>query len=141
MPASLSNGTLTVSLDINWDMMRNEELIVDRVRTIGGRAADKVWASFKKFRFSMSNIPSSDAGLINEWWEGTDVLDFEFDNYISSIYISNQGQPFQGLPKPYYNEWNGNLILDVIRGGDTYEILSNVGDGILSDLGEIIKGG
>ena len=112
--AYLTDGVNSISLDIGWGIIREGELIRSTTRGIGGRQSSFKWADYNVFRVPLSNAPSSDASLINEWWRNTTELTFYLDTTSYASYLTGNTQPFQRLARPYNDEWDGNLIIEMI---------------------------
>ena len=110
----LTDGTITVSLEIDWGIRRQAVNILNTSRTVGGRDQRYFWANFQTFNIPLSNVPSSDAAQINEWWRSTDELTLYFDSTSYQTYITGNTQPFQQLVKPYQIEWNGVIPIERI---------------------------
>lgn len=111
---SLSDSTITVSLDVDWEFQHNAQLIIERDLTVGGAAVDKLWSRFDAFELPISYLQSSDADLINEWWRDTEQLVFNFDGSCYDVRITNEDQPFRSLNRPYQDLWQGTIIIQTI---------------------------
>ncbi len=110
----LHSSVTTITFDVDWEASRNTELLLNEVRTIGGKEANQLWSVVDGFVLPVQNIPSSDGRVINDWWMNTTQLSLFVETDIYSVYITSQQQPFQGLPKPYQTEWEGTIELGVI---------------------------
>lgn len=110
----LTDGTITVSLDIDWELQRRATNILNTSRTVGGRDQRYFWNNFPAFSIPLSNVPSSDAGQINTWWKDTNELTLFFDSTSYQTHITGNAQPFQQMVKPYQDQWNGNIQIERI---------------------------
>ena len=117
----LHDGTITVSLDINWEFIQKQTNIANSHRTIGGRESNYLWGSFQNFEVLISNVPSSDAAQMNEWWMDSTQLIFVYEGRTSvtaatsvDVFLTSQSQPFMSLSPPYFDEWTGTLAIEEI---------------------------
>jgi hypothetical protein len=111
---TLSDGTRTISFDPEWTADRNDELIINTARSLGGRESTFLWGTIDRFRFPIEYSTTSDAALMNEWWiDQTDLFLF-FDSTSYDARIINDSQPFQSLNKPYGTHWTGTILIDVL---------------------------
>lgn len=107
----LTDATITVSLDTDYDFQLNAELIVSRDSAIGGTLSQYLWGKHERFTVPLRYLSGNDAAQLNEWWADTDELVFYYDSTSYDVYIINQERPVQSLEKPYQDTWQGDLEL------------------------------
>jgi hypothetical protein len=110
----LTDEAITVILDIEWSLQRLEQQIRYESVGFGGRLSEKLWGDFEAFQVPVLNIPTSDAMIINEWFETQKQLYFYFDQSTSQVLITNLEPPFMLDSAPYHNEHNGFIRLEQI---------------------------
>lgn len=112
----LSDGSITVSLDISWNSAVPTNLIFSRDQTIGGKDSYTLWSSFDVWDLSVRWFPGSDAAQLNEWWRNSRTLTFVFEPETGqpthSVKIVGGVQPFTQLEKPYNDLFSGVISLE-----------------------------
>lgn len=114
MYLSSSGGTITVSLDATYQFQDQSELIINREISIGGKESQKLWGTITKFDVPLRYVVDSDASQINEWWDDNEQLAFNFDGTSYEVRIINGDRPIQSMVRPYQDECEGHVILNVI---------------------------
>ena len=101
------------------NISRPEEILRKNTFTIGGRLAQFYEEKLDtKVNLDLTFMTTSDASLINQWWTdqtAITVVDDFLDVSSGSFFITNQGQPFRQLHRPYNNMWRGGLTLEQLK--------------------------
>lgn len=103
-----------IDLYPEWDMKREDKKIEDTHRTrSGGRFVYK-WGQYSRTKFSLTDVNSSDASLINSWWENNVELLFTQDSgtTVSSVQLVNGQIPMHSYMKPYDDLYSGDIELE-----------------------------
>lgn len=81
----------------NWDYTENEEIIKHLHTTIGGQTSQFKYSNFFKFEIGLFAIPTSQADLINFWWDNKVNLVYRPDtsdsNLVYIVRLVNQSKP------------------------------------------------
>ena len=107
----LTDLTITVSLDTDFEFQLTAELLVSRNSAVGGTLSQKLWGGYEQFNVPLRYLSGSDALQLNEWWADTDELVFYYDQTSYNVYIVNQTTPIGSLERPYQDTWEGTLEL------------------------------
>lgn len=109
MTDTLTDGTTTITLEIDREANLNSSLLINASKSIGGNDTSYLWHEKTNFQFPIKYIISSEASVINDWWRDSVELDLYFDSTSYDVYLMGQSQPFKSMSKPYNAEWNGIL--------------------------------
>ncbi len=110
---------LTVYPD--WSLLTRERAAALQHRTREGRLKRFRWSSAFEFQLPLRWLSSSEAGVLNWWWEAQLNLAFTLDTSESeSVFICrivNPSQPVGKRMRPYPDRWAGRLELAGINPG------------------------
>lgn len=110
----LSDGTITVSMDVGWRTEQNHTMINPGENAVGGKLAEYLWNIYEVFDFPVEFIPTSDSMQVNRWFETNQQLTLFYDSTSYDVFIFNAKTPMNRLPKPYQDQYNATLILQRI---------------------------
>jgi hypothetical protein len=108
----LTDDTLTVSLDVNWDSSNIANRLIRQSLTAGGDYADIIWSNIPGFNLSVDTVQNSDSQLINQWHETQTQLILYFDSVSYDVLLTNGNTPFNSPSRPYHDLYNGFLQLE-----------------------------
>ena len=115
MPSyTLFDGTTTVSLSPEYDIKFDSRKIENSHRTRSGANYRYVWGSYKRAKFGVEFLSSSDMCVVNSWW-GANVALRLFDTNSSVVvsgYLSNGSAPIDSYIKPYTDQYKGIIELE-----------------------------
>lgn len=98
----------------NWDYTENEEIIKHLHTTIGGQTSQFKYANLFKFEIGLFAIPTSQANLINYWWNDKLNLVYRPDtsdsNLVYIVRLVNQSKPLDT-----FVEVNQDLLLGTLQ--------------------------
>ena len=110
---------LTVYPD--WSLLTRERATALQHRTREGLLQRFRWSSAFEFQLPLRWLSSSEAGMLNWWWEGQMNLAFTLDTSdTESVFICRIVKPSQPVGKrmrPYPDRWAGRLELAGINPG------------------------
>ena len=110
-----------ISLHPDWSLKEGGRLIESRHRSPRGQWRLKTWAAYFEYRIPLRWINTSEADLINWWWErGLNLvytLDSSDDSAVYLCRIANRRQPIGRKERPYPDSWKGALELVSINDG------------------------
>lgn len=113
-----SYDVLSITLLPRRDFREMETINKAEHSTIGGRYVDFKYSEFYRFNVPLQYVQSSDALLMNEWWQNRYDITFSyslaFDVSTHTVRITNGVQPFIDLERPYKDEYSGTLTLDAL---------------------------
>ena len=111
----LNDGTLTVSLEIDYRSQNPAVLEVQRDRTIGGKDSYYAYAYVRGFNLITRWVSNSDSQLMNQWWMNSTPLTLYYGPEASSydVILTSKEQPFNSLQKAYNDSFYGTVILTV----------------------------
>src|SRR4030042_2763075 len=97
-----SENEITILPDQN--NAKENKLNISSHRAKSGKLYTYRWSSFKKIKFSASLFDTSDASIVNSWWDTqTKLIFFEYDGtttFCTSVQIMNKEAPFMGFEEP-----------------------------------------
>lgn len=67
---------------------------------------------YDNFQFKNKFFPSSDAAVVNSWWESNTELLFWIDSDVSSVMLVNKSKPFDQFQRPYTDLMQGTIKLE-----------------------------
>ncbi len=107
-----------INLHPNWDYTENEEIIKHLHTTIGGQTLQFKYSNFFKFEIGLFAIPTSQANLINFWWDNKFNLVYRPDtsdsNLVYIVRLANISKPLDTIVEVNENLWSGRLQLESI---------------------------
>jgi len=68
--------------------------------------------AYDKFKFKLRYFSSSDASIVNSWWESNTELMFWIDSDVSSVMLTNKSKPVGQYQKPYTDLMQGTIELE-----------------------------
>jgi hypothetical protein len=68
--------------------------------------------AYDKFKFKLRFFPSSDAAIVNSWWESNTELSFFVDSDVSSVMLTNKAKPIGQFQKPHTDLMTGTIELE-----------------------------
>jgi len=105
----------------DWEFSEGGRIQETRHRFPQGNWRLNTWARFSEFRIPLRWISTSEAELINWWWEkGLNLvytLDASDDSSVTLCRIVNPRQPIGRKERPYPDLWKGTLELSSINDG------------------------
>jgi len=103
-----------VDLYPDWDMTDETTKVEDKHRTRSGALYTYKWGEFFRKKFGLTDVTSSDAALINSWWNTNTDLLFTQDSgtTVSSVHIMNKKTPLGGFMEPYDDLYKGKIELE-----------------------------
>ena len=108
----ITDGSIQIDLQIDWNSIHQKNIIASQSVTIGGRVTQYIWGSFNDFSFPLDCVPSSDAMQMNKWWETNTNLILYFDQNSYDVQIMNK--PFNSFSRPYTDQLQGTLNVEKI---------------------------
>lgn len=110
-----------ITLHPTFETEHRQQLISEQQRTLGGRLYSTVWDKFFAYTLPLQFLPTSHADLINWWWENNFnlalTLDTSDSESIRICRIANTQQPIGRRMSPYFDQWQGALLLESIDRG------------------------
>lgn len=107
-----------INLNPNWDYTENEEIIKHLHTTIGGQTSQFRYSNFFKFEIGLFAIPTSQANLINFWWDNKFNLVYSSDtsdtNLTYIVRLVNQSKPLDTFVEVNPDLLSGRLQLESI---------------------------
>jgi hypothetical protein len=109
-----SENEITILPDQNYT--KENKLNISTHRAKSGKLYTYRWSSFKKIKFSASLFDTSDASIVNSWWDTqTKLIFFEYDGtttFCTSVQIMNKEAPFMGFEEPKLSLRSGTIELE-----------------------------
>lgn len=109
-----------IQLYPDWDYTDGEKITRSEHRTRSGNYYQYKWNDYKRIAFKTSFVNSSNASIVNSWWDSqTTLIWFKIDGATvdcTSVMIMNNEQPFQTNVKPYTEYWQGVIELEEYLG-------------------------
>lgn len=106
----------TVEFFPEWNYSNFEKHNRTEHRTQGGKYYRYKWGDFRTIKFSADWLDSSDASLVNSWWDSDSELLFfvtsDTATEVFSVMIMNDNTPFAQFNKPYDNYYKGKMELE-----------------------------
>lgn len=113
---------LTLYPDRDATEIREQQAVEHTTRS--GRSVRHVWNDRGRWTLPMRLIPSSEAAMLNRWWQnGFNLLLIWDSSDTAQNYIVRAGgsqPPFMELGQPYTDLWNGTLTLEGVSNGGVY---------------------
>ena len=85
-------------------------------RTLTGNLYIYRWSNFIKHSFSVNFMQSSNAAIVNSWWENnTELLLFVTSDSVTEVFsvvLTNRNTPMNKYQKPYNTYLSGKLQLE-----------------------------
>lgn len=104
-----------VTVQPDWTFKNDTDKISELNRTPAGKATLYTYGTFKVFTLPLRFVPYSDAGWINEIYDGSRMCQIELiQDGISAVYsvvFLNTKSPFYQLEKPLNVHWQGEVKL------------------------------
>lgn len=106
-----SNNGVTICPE--WNYSSIDEKIQVRHKAKSGFSEVYKFGDFDAIKFDVRYVNSSDASIVNSWWESNAELLFmrEGETSVFSCMIMNNRLPIGGVEKPYYNQFKGTIEL------------------------------
>lgn len=106
-----SNG---VSFEPEWDFDDGEQKIESAHRVKGGKRYSYLWSTYKKIKFKVMFVNSSDAAIVNSWWRTNTELLFksESSTVVNSVMIVDNSKPLSQFIQPYDDQYQGTINLE-----------------------------
>lgn len=103
-----------VDLYPEWDIKDESQKIEDVHRPRSGSQYRYKWGEFFRKKFSLTDVSSSDASLVNSWWGSNTDLLFTQDSgtTVNSVHIVNGKTPLGGQMEPYDDLYEGSIELE-----------------------------
>ncbi len=110
-----SPGT-AIQLYPEWDYSKGKKQIKTETRLKGGGLLDYKWGDYDRISFSAELVPSSEASIVNSWWDSRTKLQFFISSGssidVTSVMLMNKDTPLGQLNKPYTDLCKGSIILE-----------------------------
>jgi hypothetical protein len=110
-----------VTLTPDWALIQRRTLVVARHGTLGGREGVLVWGERSRHAVPVRYVPSSLTDRLRTWWRGGAPLLFTLDTANAEaqwpVRIGGGTAPLAGPSRPYWNAWEGTLLLEGLCGG------------------------
>lgn len=110
----LFDGTNVVSMYPEWDFKLEDHKIENVHRTRLGNMYRYKWGSYKRVKFSVEHLSSSDMCRVNSWWGANTPLRL-FDTssvLVCSAYLVNNTVPIGQMVSPYVDKFKGVIELE-----------------------------
>lgn len=104
----------SISFEPEWGMSQPDKKVESTHRTKGGKLYRYKWGGYNQFKFGLNYVSSSDAAIVNSWWDSnTELLFIDEDDAttLSSVYLMNTTKPLTVRPKPYLEYSKGTINL------------------------------
>lgn len=102
------------NLDINTSQERTDHRAKD------GTLYQYRWSQYRTYDLDLQWVPSSDAALVNSWFESNADLIFFINSggstAATAVRIMNDTRPFSELNAPYTDYYQGALSLEATSG-------------------------
>lgn len=104
----------SLQFDPEFDYADEERKVEDSHRVRSGGLYRYKWASYRRFKFSMAFVSSSDAAIVNSWWLSNTELLFmnTSDSAVFSVQLVNADKPLGQFQKPYVDLYKGIIELE-----------------------------
>ena len=82
-------------------------------RTRGGKLYRYKWGGYSQWQFSVSFVNSSDAAIVNSWWNTNTELLFMDENttQVYSVLMMNGEAPLTSMVMPHMDQFKGTINL------------------------------
>ena len=104
----------SISFEPEWGKTDPDKKIESQHRTKTGGLYRYKWGGYSQFKFNVEYVNSSDAAIINSWWNtNTELLFMDEDDAttVSSVQIMNGAKPLTEKIKPYLEYTVGTINL------------------------------
>ena len=103
-----------VDLYPEWDVKNESRKIEDKHRVRSGGSYTYKWGDYFREKFSLTDVNSSDACIINSWWNTNTDLLFTTDSgtTVNSVHIENKKTPLGQYMEPYDSLFKGTIELE-----------------------------
>jgi len=106
----------TVTLYPEYDLKLGEKQVRNEHRSRSGKLYLYKWSDYEHIEFSLNWLPSSDAALVNSWWDSNAELLFFVNSgtatAVHSVMILNEDTPLQQFNQPYTDYYRGRILLE-----------------------------
>lgn len=106
----ITDNIVQIDLNIDWDSRNDKTIIKSEIPTIGGYVSSYLWGSFNNFSLNINYITTSDALILNSWWETNTELTLYYET--TSYNVLLRESPFKSLNRPYFDQYTGVLIFE-----------------------------
>jgi hypothetical protein len=100
----------------DYDFSKERELNISKLRAMSGKLYTYRWSEYKKIDFGVSIFDTSQASIVNSWWDmQTKLIFFEYDGvttYCTSVQIVSDDAPFTGFENPHLSKRSGKIKLE-----------------------------
>ena len=111
----ISSDTVVV-IEPDWNYRQGKKQFRTETRAKDGTLYSYKWGDYEKFSLSVQWASSSDAALVNSWWDDrTELLFFIVSGTateVHSVMIMNNATPLAQHKKPYPDKYRGKIILE-----------------------------
>ena len=105
-----------IDLKVNYASIHGKKQLSSQHRTLAGSLYVYTWSTYIKHIFNVNHMSTSNASIVNSWWENnTELLLFitsDSNTEISSVIITNKDKPVNKFEKPYYTFQKGSIKLE-----------------------------
>lgn len=110
-----------VPLAPDWTLIQRRTLAVARSGTLGGRKGVLVWGERSRHAVPLHYVTSSLTDRLRGWWRSGAPLLFTLDTSNAEaqwpVRIGGTTGPLAAPSRPYWNAWDGTLLLEGLCGG------------------------
>jgi hypothetical protein len=110
-----------VTLLPDWGLTQRRTLAATRNGTLGGREGVLVWGEHSRHAVPLHYVPSSVTDRLRGWWRAGVPLLFTLDTSNAEAQwparIGGSTGPLGSPSRPYWNAWEGTLLLEGLCGG------------------------
>lgn len=118
--AVTNSGSPSLTLNAAWTLEQPDTMLAARSPTLI-EYHQREWSRTKQFNIPITLVSSGDADTINGWWRTAQVLDFTLNSSEAStvqVQINNTQYPIGQFDPPYFEKYQGTLILRAIDNSD-----------------------
>ena len=111
---TLTDGTNVVSMAPHWGLEFDDKKVETTHRTRDGSLFKYRWGGYKRTKFDIDFVNSSDAARINSWWMANTPLKLVNPSsvVVHSGYLMNSSLPINKYVEPYTDEFSGTIELE-----------------------------
>lgn len=104
----------TITIEPEWNYKPDAKKLEKKHRLENGSLYRYKTGDYESISFSVKYFDSSDAAIVNSWWQSNaNLVFFAFsDTQVSSVQLSNNGKPFNKYQEPYDNLMQGTIKLE-----------------------------
>lgn len=95
-----------------WDYKSGAKKLEKRHRLENGDYYVYKTGEYDRIQFKVKFFDSSDASLVNSWWESNTELQFYDGTNVASVMLRNDDTPFSQFQKPYTDLMQGMIKLE-----------------------------